>query len=155
MNNQPNLAARRRGLAASVLSNFLSAWFLIMMLSTLLLAYQSFLPVCYTFGLAWISPCTSVLSDLKIGLPDSIEWLCSMFVGEVIYILRPVLIGKQSEAAEPGNCATLGTGRRLQVPGFGVQMAIKDMEYSALDDKKVPTINTLLRLQWYSWEVTA
>ena len=83
-----------------------------------------------------------MLSDLKIGLPDSIEWLCSMFAGEVIYILRPVLIGKQMEAAEPGSCATLGTGGRLQVPGFGVQMAIKDMEYSALDDKKVHTMKS-------------
>ena len=67
-----------------------------------------------------------------------------MFAGEIIYTLRPVLMGKHSEAAEPGNCATWGTGGRLQVPGFGVQMAIKDMEYSALDDKKVHMTNTQL-----------
>ena len=35
-------------------------------------------------------------------------------------------------------CALLGANRgRLQLPGFGVEMAIKNMEYSALDDSKV------------------
>ncbi len=36
-----------------------------------------------------------------------------------------------------GTCLELGTSEALQLPGFGVELAIKNMEYSAMDDSKV------------------
>ena len=36
-----------------------------------------------------------------------------------------------------GPCTVLGTGEALQLAGYGVEMAIKNMEYSALDDSQV------------------
>ena len=36
-----------------------------------------------------------------------------------------------------GTCLELGTADALQLPGFGVELAIKNMEYSAMDDTKV------------------
>ena len=59
------------------------------------------------------------------------------------YIYRPVLLGGCAAATGGGNddsaeqCFDLGAGDNLQLPGFGVEMVIKNMEYSALDDKKV------------------
>ena len=40
----------------------------------------------------------------------------------------------------------LGTGELLQLPGFGVELAIKNMEYSAMDDSKVSPICPLISL---------
>lgn len=34
-------------------------------------------------------------------------------------------------------CSRLGTEEPLQLAGYGVEMAIKNMEYSALDDSQV------------------
>lgn len=54
------------------------------------------------------------------------------------YIFRPVLLpGCLSEAEEMDQCADLGFGPHVTLPGFGVEMAVKNMEYSALDDRKV------------------
>ena len=39
-----------------------------------------------------------------------------------------------------GTCLELGTADALQLPGFGVELAIKNMEYSAMDDTKVGTV---------------
>ena len=39
-----------------------------------------------------------------------------------------------------GTCLELGTAEALQLPGFGVELAIKNMEYSAMDDTKVGTV---------------
>ena len=50
---------------------------------------------------------------------------------------RPVLA--EGCAAER-SCLGLGSGGGLPLPGFGVELAIKNMEYSALDDSKVPII---------------
>lgn len=57
------------------------------------------------------------------------------------YVYRPVLreactaAGLGFRVAAHG-CAAFGAGGPLQLPGFGVEMAIKNMEYSALDDSK-------------------
>ncbi len=51
-----------------------------------------------------------------------------------MYVYRPVLL---EGCASGGTCLELGTGVPLQLPGFGVELAIKNMEYSALDDSKV------------------
>ena len=54
------------------------------------------------------------------------------------YVFRPVLLpGCLSETEEMDQCADLGSGPYLTLPGFGVEMAVKNMEYSALDDRKV------------------
>jgi UDP-glucose:glycoprotein glucosyltransferase len=52
-----------------------------------------------------------------------------------VYAYRPVLLpgcGGKGDA-----CVDLGTGELLQLPGFGVELALKNMEYSALDDSNV------------------
>lgn len=54
------------------------------------------------------------------------------------YIYRPVFLpGCLSEAEVMDSCAELGFGPHVTLPGFGVEMAVKNMEYSALDDRKV------------------
>lgn len=50
------------------------------------------------------------------------------------YAYRPVLL---STCTRADACAYLGTGGALQLPAYGVEMVIKNMEYSALDDAKV------------------
>jgi len=53
-------------------------------------------------------------------------------------VYRPVLLegcGSQGDGEAGEQCFDLGTGDNLQLPGFGVEMAVKNMEYSALDDK--------------------
>ena len=54
------------------------------------------------------------------------------------YVYRPVLHEAcRSRTAAAAACSFHGAGPTLQLPGFGVEMAIKNMEYSALDDSKV------------------
>ncbi|GAX78494.1 hypothetical protein CEUSTIGMA_g5933.t1 [Chlamydomonas eustigma] len=48
------------------------------------------------------------------------------------YAFRPVLVGE----CEVGACMRLGSEERTALPGFGVEAVLKNMEYSALDDKK-------------------
>eukprot|EP00878_Enallax_costatus_P030698 GHUV01033475.1.p1 GENE.GHUV01033475.1~~GHUV01033475.1.p1 ORF type:complete len:1023 (+),score=330.57 GHUV01033475.1:219-3287(+) len=50
----------------------------------------------------------------------------------VVYAFRPVL-SAACKAAHP--CATLGTEEQLVLPGYGVEAVLKNMEYSAMDDK--------------------
>jgi len=55
------------------------------------------------------------------------------------YIWRPVLtqncLSKSSQ--QLGACASVGADKSVDVAGFGVELAIKNMEYKALDDTKV------------------
>lgn len=51
-----------------------------------------------------------------------------------MYVLRPVML---QGCQERQGCSQLGTGKALQLAGYGVEMAIKNMEYSALDDSQV------------------
>ena len=63
---------------------------------------------------------------------------CGADMPQLRYIYRPVLLDACLVAAEQLDaCLDLGTGAGLHVPGFGVEMAVKNMEYSALDEKKV------------------
>eukprot|EP00879_Flechtneria_rotunda_P023383 GHRR01024733.1.p1 GENE.GHRR01024733.1~~GHRR01024733.1.p1 ORF type:complete len:589 (+),score=221.40 GHRR01024733.1:171-1937(+) len=50
----------------------------------------------------------------------------------VVYAHRPVL-SASCKAVHP--CATLGTEEQLVLPGYGVEAVLKNMEYSAIDDK--------------------
>jgi hypothetical protein len=57
---------------------------------------------------------------------------------KLTYVYRPVLLeGCTAEDMGESSCLLMGTGGNLQLPGYGVEMAIKNMEYSALDDSKV------------------
>ncbi len=55
--------------------------------------------------------------------------------GQLAYIYRPVLLSSCPNVE--GTCLELGSSDALQLPGFGVELAIKNMEYSAMDDSKV------------------
>ena len=54
---------------------------------------------------------------------------------QLAYIYRPALLSGCRSAE--GTCLELGRSEALQLPGFGVELAIKNMEYSAMDDSKV------------------
>ena len=51
-----------------------------------------------------------------------------------MYAVRPMLM---PGCMEGGACSLLGTEGPLHLAGYGVELAIKNMEYSALDDSQV------------------
>lgn len=51
-----------------------------------------------------------------------------------MYAVRPMLM---TGCSEGGACSLLGTEGPLHLAGYGVELAIKNMEYSALDDSQV------------------
>ena len=51
-----------------------------------------------------------------------------------MYAVRPMLM---PGCLEGGACSLLGTDGPLHLAGYGVELAIKNMEYSALDDSQV------------------
>ena len=61
---------------------------------------------------------------------------CLQWAGGValVYAVRPMLMPGCSEG---GACSLLGTEGPLHLAGYGVELAIKNMEYSALDDSQV------------------
>lgn len=65
--------------------------------------------------------------------------LCSkrLFVlqGFVRYIVRPVLSSGCERDAE--RCARSGCGGPINLGGYGVELALKNMEYKAIDDSDV------------------
>lgn len=52
----------------------------------------------------------------------------------LVYAFRPVVL---KGCTTKSGCSRLGTESPLQLAGYGVEMAIKNMEYSALDDSQV------------------
>lgn len=52
------------------------------------------------------------------------------------YAWRPLLDAAACGGSEVHACTRLGTGDRLVLPGYGVELALKNMEYNAQDDKK-------------------
>ncbi|KAI3781273.1 hypothetical protein L2E82_11282 [Cichorium intybus] len=55
--------------------------------------------------------------------------------GKVKYVLRPVLLsGCQSKSH---HCGALGTKDRVNLGGYGVELALKNMEYKAMDDSEI------------------
>lgn len=50
----------------------------------------------------------------------------------VVYIHRPII----PKDCKVDSCIALGTESQLMLPGYGVEAALKNMEYSAMDDKK-------------------
>ncbi|KAG5548754.1 hypothetical protein RHGRI_014196 [Rhododendron griersonianum] len=55
--------------------------------------------------------------------------------GKVKYVVRPVLpSGCQSES---GHCAVVGASDPVNLGGYGVELALKNMEYKAMDDSTI------------------
>ncbi|CAL5438882.1 unnamed protein product [Camellia sinensis] len=55
--------------------------------------------------------------------------------GKVKYVARPVLpSGCQSKS---GHCAAVGTNDPVNLGGYGVELALKNMEYKAMDDSAI------------------
>lgn len=55
--------------------------------------------------------------------------------GKVRYVIRPVL--PSGCEAKSGYCGALGTKSSLNLGGYGVELALKNMEYKAMDDSTV------------------
>ena len=56
--------------------------------------------------------------------------------GQLRYVYHPVVL--DTCGSFPGSeCSLAGRGGRLQLPGYGVELALKNMEYSAMDDAQV------------------
>lgn len=72
---------------------------------------------------------TNCFADFHLALVEASR------KGEVQYVVRPVLpSGCESEAEY---CSTVGTGSLLNLAGYGVELALKNMEYKAIDDSEV------------------
>lgn len=55
--------------------------------------------------------------------------------GEIVYVVRPVLpTGCKSKV---DTCARVGVDQPVNLGGFGVELALKNMEYKAIDDSEV------------------
>ncbi|BFI40446.1 UDP-glucose:glycoprotein glucosyltransferase [Marchantia polymorpha subsp. ruderalis] len=55
-------------------------------------------------------------------------------MGHVKYIYRPVLPSNCASSVE--SCAQVGAGSTLYLGGYGVELALKNMEYKAIDDSE-------------------
>ncbi|KAI3990911.1 hypothetical protein MKX01_026095 [Papaver californicum] len=55
--------------------------------------------------------------------------------GRVKYVVRPVL--PSGCEATTGSCGAVGTGDALNLGGYGVELALKNMEYKAMDDSAI------------------
>ncbi|XP_054800106.1 UDP-glucose:glycoprotein glucosyltransferase isoform X1 [Prosopis cineraria] len=55
--------------------------------------------------------------------------------GKVNYVLRPVL--PAGCEANFGHCGSVGAGQTLNLGGYGVELALKNMEYKTMDDSTV------------------
>lgn len=61
---------------------------------------------------------------------------CSInFQGKVKYVVRPVL--PSGCETKIGHCGVVGTKDPLNLGGYGVELALKNMEYKAMDDSKI------------------
>ena len=79
---------------------------------------------------AYMAPGTRCYSAMHDALVAAVE------AGVVNYALRPVLF--DASCAREDACAAYGaTEDELQLTGFGVELAVKNMEYKAIDDSKV------------------
>lgn len=55
--------------------------------------------------------------------------------GKVKYVTRPVL--PSGCEAKIGHCGAVGAGNSLNLGGYGVELALKNMEYKAMDDSAI------------------
>ena len=63
-------------------------------------------------------------------------WLTSFYVqGKVKHVVRPVL--PSGCEAEVGPCEAVGARDSSNLGGYGVELALKNMEYKAMDDSAI------------------
>ncbi|KAI7981620.1 UDP-glucose:glycoprotein glucosyltransferase [Camellia lanceoleosa] len=75
--------------------------------------------------------------DSSTGSPVAILYgaLGTQLLGKVKYVARLVLpSGCQSKS---GHCAAVGTNNPVHLGGYGVELALKNMEYKAMDDRAI------------------
>ena len=59
----------------------------------------------------------------------------SNFQGKVRYVVRPVLpVGCKTKTSL---CGALGTNDPVNLGGYGVELALKNLEYKAMDDSLI------------------
>lgn len=62
-------------------------------------------------------------------------YLVKNFQGKVKYAVRPVLpLGCEAKTSP---CGALGTKDPVNLGGYGVELALKNMEYKAMDDSMI------------------
>lgn len=94
----------------------------------------------------YASPGTSCFAEMHQALKEAVTEARSS-ARRVVYAHRPRLLaasgGSTSSAGLPPAtscaampCATYGAGGPLLLPGYGVEAALKNTEYNAMDDKK-------------------
>ncbi|KAL0365044.1 UNVERIFIED_CONTAM: UDP-glucose:glycoprotein glucosyltransferase [Sesamum angustifolium] len=72
---------------------------------------------------------TECFKEFHIALSDAAR------KGKIKYIVRSVLpSGCESKSA---SCGAIGTGEPLNLGGYGVELALKNMEYKAMDDSTI------------------
>ncbi|KAF5177305.1 UDP-glucose:glycoprotein glucosyltransferase [Thalictrum thalictroides] len=72
---------------------------------------------------------TGCFRDFHIHLADAAK------KGRVKYVVRPVLPYGCEETTSP--CGAVGTNDSLNLGGYGVELALKNMEYKAMDDSMI------------------
>ncbi|MCO5576449.1 hypothetical protein L7F22_030259 [Adiantum nelumboides] len=82
-------------------------------------------PVAILYG----SPGVSCFGKLHTMLTEAAK------LGFVKYVLRPYF--SLECQAEQGSCASMGAGSKVLLGGYGVELALKNMEYKAIDDSDV------------------
>lgn len=72
----------------------------------------------------------------------NIDMLSKCFQGKVNYVLRPVLpAGCETNF---GHCGSVGASDSVNLGGYGVELAFKNMEYKAMDDSAI-------KKGWNNW----
>ncbi|DBA75355.1 TPA: hypothetical protein ACH3X1_010624 [Trebouxia sp. C0004] len=87
-----------------------------------------------TAAVLYGTPGTACFQHLHKLLKDAVTRQYTQGGVPLTYAVRPMLL---EGCPQLGPCSLLGTGEVPHLAGYGVEMAIKNMEYSALDDSQV------------------
>lgn len=72
--------------------------------------------------------------SLSAPLHTSVIKLAAAGAARLAYAVRPLAL----EGCDAGPCGDYGRGGPLQLAGYGVELALKNMEYKAMDEKARP-----------------
>ena len=75
--------------------------------------------------------------SLRAPLPISVIKLAAAGAARLAYAVRPLAL----EGCDAGACGDYGRGGPLQLAGYGVELALKNMEYKAMDEKARPCMD--------------
>ncbi|KAF2319829.1 hypothetical protein GH714_019465 [Hevea brasiliensis] len=79
------------------------------------------------------------------------HWLKLPEQGRIKYVVRPVLPSGCEEKV--GNCGTVGAKDSLNLGGYGVELALKNMEYKAMDDSAIKKVLGHSQTQFYVFKL--